>query len=542
MTLKITREVLEAHLNCKLKAHLKLGGQRGEKSEYEAMLTERRDEARLESLDKILRQQPMDQVERGITLAPAKLKRQPAFILDAVFEDDSFLLHFDGLKKVDGPSKLGAFHYVPMLFHESRHVSKQQKLLLAIYGILLAPLQGRKPDFGIVWHGKECQARKVLLKAHFQDAKRLLDSLHELQIGESEPTLIINDHCPVCEFRQRCHSLATSEDNLSLVRGIGAKEIKKYARKGILTVSQLSHTFRPRRKGKRAEPGGQKRHHSLQAMAVRDKTIYVLGSPVLRTSRVQIYFDIEADPEEGFVYLIGMIVVENGVEKRFSYWANGKEDEQAILQQFLTALPQHDDFVLYSYGGYERAFLKRMQKQSELNPQLERAMKASANVLAVIYAHVYFPTYSNSLKDIATCLGFRWTEPAASGLQSIVWRAKWETTHDDDWKQKLLRYNLEDCAALKLVADQVHALATESDSTGTPSTTESLANSECRMSKRSTSKLEFANGGRLHLSILTTPSSMGVPTSATSGKRSMSKPTGHSERIGHSQITTGIDD
>ena len=40
-----------------------------------------------------------------------------------------------------------------------------------------------------------------------------------------------------------------------------------------------------------------------------------------------------------------------------------------------------------------------------------------------IYAHVYFPVYSNGLKDVAGYLGFSWTEPDASGLQSLVWRA-----------------------------------------------------------------------------------------------------------------------
>ena len=38
--------------------------------------------------------------------------------------------------------------------------------------------------------------------------------------------------------------------NLSLLRGMSEKEIKKYNQKGILTVTQLAHTFRPRRKGK----------------------------------------------------------------------------------------------------------------------------------------------------------------------------------------------------------------------------------------------------------------------------------------------------
>ncbi len=37
MAMKITREVLEAYLNCKTKGHLKLAGETGTESDYEAM-------------------------------------------------------------------------------------------------------------------------------------------------------------------------------------------------------------------------------------------------------------------------------------------------------------------------------------------------------------------------------------------------------------------------------------------------------------------------------------------------------------------------
>ena len=40
----------------------------------------------------------------------------------------------------------------------------------------------------------------------------------------------------------------------------------------------------------------------------------------------------------------------------------------------------------------------------------------ATNVLTVIYSHVYFPVYTNSLKEIAAYLGFRWTENGASGI------------------------------------------------------------------------------------------------------------------------------
>jgi predicted RecB family nuclease len=83
------------------------------------------------------------------------------------------------------------------------------------------------------------------------------------------------------------------EDNLSLLRGLGAKEVKGYSRKGLFTLPQLAHTFRPRRKGKRSNRRHQHRYHALQALAIRDKRVYVLGTPEVPTVPVQIYLDMD---------------------------------------------------------------------------------------------------------------------------------------------------------------------------------------------------------------------------------------------------------
>jgi hypothetical protein len=90
-------------------------------------------------------------------------RKHTEYILDGTIDDDALALHFDGLKRVEGDSKLGDFHYLPVLFHEGRQVKKEQKLLLEVYGVVLSGLQGRAPAFGVIWHGRECKATKVKL-------------------------------------------------------------------------------------------------------------------------------------------------------------------------------------------------------------------------------------------------------------------------------------------------------------------------------------------------------------------------------------------
>jgi hypothetical protein len=196
---------------------------------------------------------------------------------------------------------------------------------------------------------------------------------------------------------------------------------------------------------------------------------YVFGSPQLTDARVRAYLDLEGKPDERFVYLVAVIIADGSAEFRHSFWADRPEDEPRIFEQFLRLLLPYEDFRVFCYGRYERSFLKRMRKYARRKRLVDRVLARVTNVLSVIYDHVYFPVYSNGLKEVARSLGFAWTDPEASGLQSLVWRADWEQAGEEPLKRRLLRYNLEDCAALKRVTEALFAI-TASDGQGAVAT------------------------------------------------------------------------
>jgi predicted RecB family nuclease len=68
---------------------------------------------------------------------------------------------------------------------------------------------------------------------------------------------------------------------------------------------------------------------------------------------------------------------------------------------------------------------------------VDQLIAATVNILSVIYAQIYFPTYSNSLKEIAQYLGFQWSESGASGLSAIMWRSQWEVLRESRFQQQL---------------------------------------------------------------------------------------------------------
>lgn len=452
MLSKLTNEVLEARLKCRYKAHLKMAGEQGSPHDYELLLIESRGQVRAAARAKLLARHAGQDVPTGVPLTADLLGKGLPLLLDTVYEDDDLCVRFDALLR-DGDSR----QYIPVIFSESEKTTADMRLLLGLYGAILAGVQGKEPASGILFHGLVCQERKVKLVGAHHQARRLLREVKEARTGPP-PRLLLNGHCHVCEFHQRCQTNAAAKDDLSLLRGIGEKEVEQYGKRGIFTVTQLSFTFRPPRRTKKQEERKVVHSPALQALSIRERKVHVLGSPSLPGANKRIYLDLEGDPERDFCYLAGMVVREGEVEQRHSFWIDSPADEPKLLDQVLAIAGQDPSAWLYAYGGYEAAFLRRVGKAAGREEEVAKTLARLCNLLSVVHNHVYFPVHSNGLKDIAGHLGFRWTEPDASGIQSIVWRRRWEQTADPATKEKLRTYNIEDCEALRTVSEFLYAV------------------------------------------------------------------------------------
>jgi predicted RecB family nuclease len=464
---KITTEILEACLHCKLKGHLKLAGRCGTRSEYEEMTREAQMVSRQEALAHLIaRFSGGDGYQGSATVSV--LKQGAPLLADIAIEDECLSLRLDALMRVDGASELGAHHYAPVLHCHGPKVGRHQKLLIAVQGLALGGVQGKVPDFGLVARGAEGRLGKVRLDAKlYRQAQQVLDELKRLQAGGEAPRLMLNRHCHACEFRQRCRAEAEKDDDLSLLQGMTEVEIGRQNSKGIFTVRQLFYTFRVRRRNKRAKKRDFPRSFALQALAIRENKIHVHGSYAVPSSPASVYLDIEGLPDRGTYYLIGLVVAD-GVESRHSFWADGEADQPAIFDRLLEKLNQYTEHRLFHFGDYESRALLRIRSRlaQEQQEQLDKVLVRAVNVLSIIGPYVYFPTHSCGLKDIGRSIGCVWSEPDASGLQSVVWRTAWERSRDESVKERLLRYNEEDCLALKAVVDLLARIAPAEVATG----------------------------------------------------------------------------
>jgi len=347
---------------------------------------------------------------------------------------------------------------IPIRFIFTNKLTRDDKLLLTFDALVLSEMLGGEIRLGKIIHGDNYASLKVRVAAMTSEVRKLTRKIANLISSNSPPDLVLNRHCSECEFQARCRQKAIEKDDLSLLSRMTEKERKKFNSKGLFTITQLSYTFRPRRRPKRLVVKREKYHHSLRALALRERKIHILGSPVLKIEGTPVFFDVEGLPDRDFYYLIGVRIKTAAGIVQHTLWADRADDEENIWTNFLSILSGIENPILIHYGSFETTFLKRMcDRYGEPleSSVMAQAIESAVNLLSVIFAQIYFPTFSNGLKEIAGYLGFAWLDPSASGLQSIVWRHHWEVAKTPSLKSALLAYNAQDCEALERLASKL---------------------------------------------------------------------------------------
>ncbi len=362
--------------------------------------------------------------------------------------------------------------FIPYRFEASNKITKEHKLLLTFDALMLSDWLGRGISLGKVVHGDNYVTLNVNTLALAKEARKRIKDNVTLLRGNAPPDLVLNPHCGHCEFQNRCLAQAREKDDLSLLTGMSEKDRKKLHGKGIFTVTQLSYTFRPRRRRRESRGKQEKYHHSLRALAIRENKIHAVGIPALKLGGTRVFMDIEGIPDRDFYYLIGLRVETAEGAVQHSLWADTAKDENLIWSDFLSVLSKFANPQLIHYGSYETIFLRRMCDRYGRPPegsQTSTAIDRPINILSFVYSQVYFPTHSNGLKEITGYLGFPWSGSPSSGLESIAWRHRWEMSMEPALKQALINYNRQDCEATALLTKTLLDLHPSTPSDSKPS-------------------------------------------------------------------------
>ena len=133
-------------------------------------------------------------------------------MLDATLEDDLLSLCFDGLKKVDGPSKLGDSTTSRCCSTRDGRSARSRGSCWSYTACSSPRITGEtaRQRGGVARAGVQ-SPREFRINSDMRKVERLFLDVKELSDSVSRPGLLLNEHCQICEFRQRCHDQAVQE-------------------------------------------------------------------------------------------------------------------------------------------------------------------------------------------------------------------------------------------------------------------------------------------------------------------------------------------
>ena len=391
------------------------------------------------------------------------------------------------LIKQSGKSVFGDWEYIPVNIKLGRKPKPEYKLISAFHAQILAIVQEQIP-----------QRSQLILKEHNSHHINLSHWLIKMQetvtdclsmlANQNEPEVFISrQRCSLCSWYGFCHEVAQSSEHLSLVPGVTPKRYEHLQALGIDTAETLIDI--PQDILAEALGFDLARQLKQQISAMQsDRPVIranfnLIDSQPIPSGAIELYFDIEAEPERQTDYLLGVLLVDrvNNTEKFYAFLAEKLEDEGKIWQEFLDFIALYPDAPIYHYSEYEADTIKRLARlYNTPREQKKEVLSRLVDLHFWVTQAVIFPVESYSLKAIANWLGFYWRETSGSGDQSVCWYDRWLTTQDRTLLDLILSYNEDDCRATRHLKDwlldfmeyeRIQQLALTSDSRSSSVTT-----------------------------------------------------------------------
>jgi predicted RecB family nuclease len=396
----------------------------------------------------------------------------------------------DILRRVDTPSKFGAWSYEVIDTKLARETKGGTVLQLCLYSDLLASVQGTMPEFAYVvapWSEYQLQAfRMDDYAAYYRRVKASLEHAVGTDVeGESYPEP--NEHCDVCRWRINCDTKWREDDHLCLVANIGKSQINELKRHDILTTAKLAaiplplpwkpdrgavQSYQRIREQARIQVEGRNAGHIVyEALSVvRGFGLSHLPVP----SQGDIFFDLEGDPfagDGGLEYLFGYAFRNDEGDSHYvAEWAVSRAEEKNVFERFvdfvIARLARYPDLHIYHYAPYEPAALKRlMGRYATRENEIDRMLRSGlfVDLYAVVRHGIRASVESYSIKRLEPLYEFeRGTALSEANSALAKMQAYLElgdpTGIDAADRSVVQGYNQDDCVSTWKLRDWLEAL------------------------------------------------------------------------------------
>lgn len=399
-------------------------------------------------------------------------------IVQAALAADGWFGYADVLRRVDGASNLGAWHYEVHDTKLSRETRGGTILQLCVYSHVIGAWQGRTPDVLRVVTPIAIEAYRVDdFAAFYRQLVAEYRAFVSTRLGTADTAGSVYpepaDHCDVCRWWERCNARRRADDHLSFVAGLGRTHQAEFTTHDMSTLERLAVAaaidFKPRRSSRetcdrlRHQARVQKQQrdekrpiHELLDAGDADFGLRLLPEP----SRGDLFVDFEGDPfarEGGREYLVGVGRLRDDGFAWDARWAFDDKTEKALFEwlmdEIVTAIEADPAAHVYHYAPYEPAAVKRlMARYATREMQVDELLRGErfVDLYAVVRRSLRAGVESYSIKKMEPFYGFtRDVELERAGDTRRVVEVGLETGDvsaiTDEVRTAVEGYNRDDC-------------------------------------------------------------------------------------------------
>ncbi|WP_183576115.1 TM0106 family RecB-like putative nuclease [Mucilaginibacter sp. X5P1] len=437
--------------------------------------------------------------DSGLSRTIRSMRQGFDIIYQATLDQGVWSGRADFLKKVDRPSKLGAWSYEVMDSKLSTDTKAGTILQLCLYSQIVGDIQGISPEFMYVITPDEEAPLQTYRVDDYMAYHRLVQKQLQQLISKGADNLETyphpTAHCSICNWWHHCDGHRRNDDHLSLVAGLSNAQRQELSRQEIHTLAQLGElslplTFRPSR-GASATFIRLREQARVQLQARKtNQPVYEtldihegLGlSRLPQPSAGDIFFDFESDPfagTGGMEYLFGWQMADESDETYHYTWALTQQAEKDAFVGFVAMvmekLSRHPELHIYHYSPYEPVALKRlMGKYNVCETEIDHMLRAGVfiDLHSITRQALRAGIEAYSLKELEVFHAFeRKMELRHASLQLKVIERHLERNQGGEIPSDALaavkQYNMEDCLSTKHLRSWLETLRTDFIAGGT---------------------------------------------------------------------------
>lgn len=373
---------------------------------------------------------------------------------EIVFETSPSLLI-----KQNIPSQLGNWSYIPVNIHLGKNMKPEYKLISAFQGEILSVFQGINLSESHIFVRCRDKPYHLNLKIWIPHYRELIQEFISMVSGKNEPDVFISrQRCSFCQWYESCYAVAKSQQHLSLIPGVTPKRYDSLISEGINNLASLCQTDLSELTRLFGNEIGNDIHQQAKSLCYSQPIFKHSIITPIPTHTIELYFDIEAQPDLNFDYLLGVLLVnyETKEKKYYTFLAENIAEEKEIWLSFLELVNQYPDAPIFHYSEYERETVKRLAYVYQTSSvDVQPVLKRLFDLHKFVTNSFFLPVENYSLKSVANWLGFQWRDPLTGnftsgyhkigGDQCVFWYDQWLTTFDRTWLNYILIYNEDDC-------------------------------------------------------------------------------------------------